>query len=179
MLKFLYKKVKGFFTPPQQTQVVISNGERELPMTCNSSPEINVPEANRPENINGLRNQIIRDELISETAGIESSTLRIVESANDITYEQQVQSLTSNGLEINTKEVLIRTAEGHLVKVAELHHGGECDICQRLSDGKHFCLCAECRIPLCRKCAKRFGELTLCPEHYRQAVFHRDAWEDE
>ena len=173
-LKSIYSKLKSIFKPHSTVHPVAPyNGQN----TQNIKGENSQTFASKM-NINDLRGKIIRDELMSETAGIEANTLRIVESADEITYSRQVQALTANGLETDNHEFLIRTAEGHLVKASELHHGGKCEICKKFSDGQHFRHCSVCQAPLCSSCSKKFKELILCPVHYKYAIFHNNTWDE-
>lgn len=176
MFKFksIYTKIKSIFKTHQAVNpVVLYNGQNTLVNKNNNSQKFS-----SQINVHELRGKIIRDEYISETAGIEANTLNIVESADEITYSRQIQALTANGLETDNHEFLIRTAEGYLVKASELHHGGKCKICNRLSDGQHFRHCSVCQAPLCSSCSKKFKELILCPTHYKHAVFHNNTWDE-
>lgn len=177
MFKFksIYTKMKNIFKPHSTVRPVVPyNGQNTQKIRGNNSQVFS-----SQMNMNELRGKIIRDELMAETAGIEANTLKIVESADEITYSRQVQSLTSNGLETDNREFLVRTAEGHLVKAAELHGGGTCDVCKKHTDRKHFRHCSVCQSPLCSSCSKKFKELILCPTHYRHAVFHNNTWDED
>ena len=180
MLKFksIYAKLKGIFTLTAHKHSAHS-GEQNLHENQVYNPEIIPPTSNYQSDINELRERIIRDELIGEAAGIEANTLRIVDSADEITYSKQVQSLTENGLETDNKEFLIRTAEGHLIRAKELHGGGTCFICGKLTDREHFKHCSVCQSPICTACSEQFKELILCPIHYRHAIFHKNTWDEE
>lgn len=177
MFKFksIYTKMKNIFKPHSTVRSVVPyNGQNTQKIKGN-----NFQTFSSQMNMNDLRGKIIRDELMAETAGIEANTLKIVESADEITYSRQVQSLTANGLETDNHEFLIRTAEGHLVKAAELHGGGTCCICGKLTDRKHFRHCSICQAPLCSSCSKKFKELILCPVHYKHVVFHNNTWDED
>ena len=180
MLKFkvIFAKLKNIFAPvsPQHFVPPASQNLQEAQI---HHPEIVSPDSNRQANINELRGRIIRDELVGEAASVETSTLGIVDSADEITSSKQVQSLTENGLETNNHEFLIRTAEGHLIRAEEVHNGGMCCICRKLTDQKHFLHCSVCQCPICTTCSKPFKELILCPTHYRHAVFHKNTWDEE
>ncbi len=179
MLKFksIYTKLKNIFTPVSP-QHFAPSASQNLQETQIYHPEIISP-ALHQSSINELRGRIIRDELIGEAASVEATTLKIVDSADEITYSKQVQSLTENGLETDSREFLIRTAEGHLITAKELHGGGTCCICRKLTDQKHFLHCSKCQCPICTTCSKPFKELTLCPVHYRHAIFHKNTWDEE
>lgn len=177
-LKTIYAKLRSIFTQaPHREYLPASSQNQQAPQIYH--PEIIHPASNQQADINELRNRIIRDEFIGEAAGVEASTLKIVDSADEITCSKQVQSLTENGLETDNKEFLIRTAEGHLIKAEELHGGGTCCICGKLTDREHFQHCSVCQCPLCTSCSKRFKELILCPVHYRHAIFHKNTWDEE
>ena len=180
MFKFksIYTKLKNIFTSPSR-QYPVSSYKQNVQEAQVYYPENNSQTLNHHTNINDLRNKIIRDELISETAGVETNTLKIVESADEITYSRQVQSLTGNGLETDNREFLVRAAEGHLIKTEELHGGGTCYICGKLTDREHFQHCSVCQCPICKSCSKQFKELTLCPGHYHHAIFHHNTWDKE
>ena len=175
MFKFLFNKLKNILKTASPQSPAIPYCRQSL----QEGEKNNSQAFSSQMSMDELRGKIIRDELMSETAGIEANTLKIVESADEITYSKQVQSLTGNGLETNSHEFLIRTAEGHLIKAAELHGGGTCGICKKHTDRKHFRHCSICQIPLCSSCSKKFKELILCPVHYRHAVFHNNTWDED
>lgn len=129
-----------------------------------------------PASTYDFREQMIQNEFTAENCTQEQQSVHVFGPAagGNIPSSFKHESFTEKGLLINQTDGLMTSAEGRLIKSTELHGGGLCHSCQRLTDKLNFC--AVCKTPLCFRCFRTFENLTVCNLHYRLLYFNKDTW---
>lgn len=123
-----------------------------------------------------FREQMIQNEFLAENCTQEQQSVHVFGpvAGGNIPGSFKHESFTPNGLLINNTDGLITSAEGRLIKSPELHGGGLCHSCQRLTDKLHFC--AVCKMPLCFRCFRTFENLIVCKQDYLSLSYNKDTW---
>jgi hypothetical protein len=136
----------------------------------------NVRSVPLPTSTYNFREQMIQNEFTAENCTQEQQTVRVFGpvAGGNIPSSFKHESFTDDGLLTNQTDALMTSAEGRLIKPNELHGGGLCHNCQRLTDKLNFC--AVCKMPLCFRCFRMFENVIVCNRHYQLLYFNKDTW---
>ncbi|MFA7232282.1 MAG: hypothetical protein WC071_13505 [Victivallaceae bacterium] len=155
---------RDIFNPPSTVQPTSTIHNQ------NASPE--PPRASTYD----FREQMIQNEFTAENCTQEQQSVHVFGPAagGNIPSTFKHESFTNDGLLTNQTDALMTGADGRLIKSTELHGGGLCHNCQKLTDKLNFC--TVCKMPLCFRCFRVFENITVCNQHYRLLHFNKDTW---
>lgn len=122
------------------------------------------------------RNQMINNEFAAQSCTQEQQFVNVFGpvKGGTIPCSHSNETFTENGLISGKTEALLISADGRLLKPAELHGGGKCLNCDTLNDKIYFC--AVCKIPLCFRCVKNYRNMPVCHKHFVEFNFKEDTW---
>ena len=157
---------QGNFNPPAVIQ------PQATTQRVNAVPVQEIPQTG-PRN---FQEQIIQNEFAAETCTQSQQSVRVFgqSSGGNIPSSYSHESFTEDGLISDKSDALMTSADGRLIKPDELHGGGQCAQCGRLTDKIEFC--AICKIPLCFSCYRTFENNIVCIRHYKELDFNQDTW---